>query len=507
MSTTPGGTAGLSRRRLLQAGAMVSAASVLGACEDSPPAATGGYAPTIDSLARHRAPDWFRDAKLGVFIHWGPYSIPAYAPHRSSVPADMKAGGVNHFKYNAYAEWYQNSMLFEDGPTAAFHRDNYGESFPYSRFGEQFNEMLEQWDPEDWARTIAASGARYLVLVTKHHDGFTLWPSAVQNPHARNWSTRRDVVGELAEAARGQGLRFGVYYSGGIDWSFRHRRIESFAGLMLTMPGWGSGYLDYANAHYRELIERYRPDYLWNDISYPSESAALGIIAEYYNRVEDGLVNDRWIALRSLLRPRAWRRPEGITGLLPPEPPAWDVRTPEYTVSDRLLPFDWETTRGIGHSFGFNREEGDDDLLAPEEIIRMVTQVASRNGNVLLNTGPRGDGQLDPLQVTRLKAVGDWLADNADSVQDTRPVPLPQNDLGGIALGATRSGNQGYIHLVGTPQPGSYTIELGDSSPVSRARLRGAPSANLGVEGSSLYFTVDAWPERATQVIELDYEG
>lgn len=492
----------LTRRQAIQLGGALAATTVLPGCEGETPVSTGPYIADIDTLRRHDTPDWFRDAKFGIFIHWGLYSIPAYAPHRSQVPPGTTPGSRDQFKYNAYAEWYQNSLAFEDSPTATYHREHYGDR-PYTAFADDFNAVLQEWDPEEWARSIAQSGARYLVLVTKHHDGFTLWPSAVKNPHLDNWCTRRDVVGELAEAVRGQGMKFGVYYSGGIDWSFKHRRVESFAGVMLTMPGLGSGYLDYANAHYRELIERYRPDYLWNDISYPSERAALDIAALYYNTVEEGLINDRWIAWRSLLRPTAWRRPEGITGLLPPEPPVWDVRTPEYTLFDRVLPIDWETTRGIGHSFGYNREETEADLLQTDEIVRMLTQASCRNGNVLLNLGPRGDGTLDPAQLQRVNAVGQWLAANGDSLQDTRPLPLAQAELGGVGIGATRTDDAAFLHLFGTPEDGRYRIPLTGLPAVQSATVRGGEEASLRIESNTLVLDKIRWPQGPTQVIEL----
>ncbi|GAB5451551.1 MAG: alpha-L-fucosidase [Halioglobus sp.] len=495
----------LTRRQTIKTSTALAAATLLPACGESEQtmSETGQYLPTIDSLRRHDTPLWFRNARFGVFIHWGLYSIPAYAPHRSAVPADIKPGSYDQFKHNAYAEWYMNSLLFEDGPTAAYHREHYG-TRTYSDFAQPFNEMLEQWDPEAWARDIAASGARYLVLVTKHHDGFTLWPSSVKHPHRENWSTRRDVVGELGEAVRAQGMKFGVYYSGGIDWSFKHRRIESFAGLMLTVPRSGSGYLDYANAHYRELIERYRPDYLWNDICYPSESAALQVAADYYNSVDDGLINDRWIALRGLLRPSAWRRPAGIDGLLPPQPPVWDVRTPEYAMFDRVLPFDWETTRGIGHSFGYNREETGEDLLSAWDIVRMLGQAACCNGNVLLNTGPRGDGTLDPLQVERLHTVGQWLKHNGACVQDTQPLALSRSEINGVAVGATRNANTVYLHLLGTPPAGRYRIELPEVPGINAARLwNGETAGKVTLTDGELVLDIATWPDTPTQVLEL----
>ncbi|MEP1835741.1 MAG: alpha-L-fucosidase, partial [Hyphomonas sp.] len=124
------------------------------------------YTPTAESLSAHTAPDWFRDAKFGIFIHWGPCSIPAFAPHKTAIDQLDSADEKQGFANTPYAEWYQNTMLFEDSATAAYHRETYGDDYSYERFGEAFNAALEGWDPVSWAQLFKQSGARYVVLVT-----------------------------------------------------------------------------------------------------------------------------------------------------------------------------------------------------------------------------------------------------------------------------------------------------------------------------------------------------
>ncbi|MEM8986984.1 MAG: alpha-L-fucosidase [Pseudomonadota bacterium] len=481
----------LTRRRALlnAAGFSATCASIgmlTGCGADVQPSASGLFDPNEASLKRHTVPDWFKDAKFGVFIHWGPYSIPAFAPQPNIEE------GKTGFKYNAYAEWYRNTMLFEDGPTAEFHRNTYGENHPYEYFGRSFNEALEDWDPDDWARLFKRSGARYVVLVAKHHDGFLLWPSATPNPHVSQWGTRRDVVGELAEAVRGQGLRFGVYYSGGVDWTFRPQRVDNFSDLFLNMPGKKDGYIQYANAQYYELIDRYRPDYLWNDIGYPSQKAVFSILAHYYNTVPDGLTNDRWISLRGFLRLGVFDRPKGMTGLIPPKPPVWDVRTPEYTIFDEILPFEWEATRGIGHSFGYNRAETEADLITLESIVQMLAQAASYNGNVLLNVGPRGDARIDPAQAARLESIGAWLQLNAAALQDTRPVLLPEQT---VRVGAVKRGDKYYLLLLEQPIERSVKIVLpGDLFAYENAAMMTNSKISVQISSGEVTLTAsDGW--------------
>jgi alpha-L-fucosidase len=460
------------------------------------------YTPTAASLQEHGAPDWFLDAKFGIFIHWGPYSIPAFAPHKTAIDkldtTDEKQGFAN----TPYAAWYQNTMLFEDGETAQYHADTYGADYSYDRFGEAFNAALEAWDPVSWAQLFKRSGAGYVVLVTKHHDGFTLWPSDVENPNKANWHTTRDVVGELAAAVRAEGLKFGVYYSGGVDWTFKHKRIESFVDFMTSMPGEAEGYTAYANAHYEELIERYQPDYLWNDIAYPSAQSSFDILAKYYNTVPEGLTNDRWITPDGQLPADAFDKPEGLTGLLPPKPEVWDVRTPEYGMFDRILPFLWETTRGMGHSFAYNRNETDEDYITRDGIVGMLARSACFNGNVLLNVGPRGDTVIPPGQAARLEAVGQWLETAGPSIRGTRPVALPDREAAGTAIGATRRDGWLYLHVFGVPEAMTLDISLPEGTgEVLSVTQTGGTVSDWSVTGNTLHLTVPQWADTAVQTL------
>jgi len=463
------------------------------------------YLATADSLESHAVPDWFLDAKFGIFIHWGPYSIPAFAPHKRSIAEVGTGSERDGFASTPYAAWYQNTMLFEDGETARYHAQTYGADYPYERFGEAFNAALEAWDPVSWARLFKRSGAGYVVLVTKHHDGFVLWPSDVENPNRADWQASRDIVGELAAAVRAEGLKFGVYYSGGVDWTFKHKRIESFVDFMTSIPGEAEGYTAYANAHYDELIDRYKPDYLWNDIAYPSAQASFDILAKYYNTVPEGLTNDRWIAPDGQLPPDAFDKPEGLTGLLPPKPQVWDVRTPEYGMFDRILPFVWETTRGMGHSFAYNRNETEADYISRDGIVAMLARSACFNGNVLLNVGPRGDTIIPPGQAARLEAAGAWLELVGPAIRGTRPQALPEREAGGVPIGATCRDGWLYVHVFGVPDATTLTIRLpeGTGSVVSVTQAGGDVS-DWAVTGNTLTLTVPKWADTAVQSVMLE---
>jgi len=440
------------------------------------------FVPTLESLSAHRVPDWYEDAKFGIFIHWGLFSIPAFAARSGSIADAFRDHYDIAVALTPYTEWYWNAIKVPESESAAHHREVWGAA-PYEDFRQAFLKGLEQWRPEEWAEIFARAGARYVVLVTKHHDGFCLWPSAVRNRHQPDWVSQRDIVGELAQAVRGRGLRFGVYYSGGIDWTFNREPLRTLADFMGSTPG--GDYPDYAEAQTRELIARYSPSVLWNDISWPTARARmLALFADYYNAVADGVVNDRWMPstfasrlLRlKLMRKRLDRkikaRMKGASrggGLVPPRPPHCDFRTPEYTSFKDISAKKWEATRGLSHSFGFNRRDSDADYESVEALVRSFVDTVSKNGNLLLNVGPRGeDAQIPPAQIARLEGFGAWLKANGEAIYATRPwLRAEGRTSDGISVRFTVRPEALFALLLGTP-PGEFLIE-GNDLPLPRS--------------------------------------
>jgi len=399
----------------------------------------------VRRVRRHRVPAWWRDAKLGIFIHWTPASVPAFAPVGVDMGELLAQRRPDALAWSPYAEWYQNSLAFPQSPVAQHHREVYGDR-PYNEFARDWEAGLASWDPDDWARRFAATGARYVVLVTKHHDGYCLWPSNVRNPHVPDLYSTRDVVGELAEAVRGQGLRFGVYYSGGLDWTFNDHPLGTFSDLILAQPG--GDYPAYAEAQVRELVERYRPAVLWNDISWPQSTAKLAaLLSHYYRVVPDGVVNDRFMPRspawviggtgpgRKLLDAAAARSARADRGIVPPKPPLFDVRTPEYTTFDEVQTTPWECVRGIDESFGHNEESSEEHFLTRRDLLWSVVDIASKGGNLLLNVGPRGkDATIADAQVRRLDWLAEFTAASGDALFATRPWVRPEGDTDGVEV-------------------------------------------------------------------------
>lgn len=365
---------------------------------------------TTAGIAEGSIPEWYDDAKLGIMVHWGVWSVPAWAettldPERLSDPADpdyfFAPGGVERFlHHNPYSEWYENSIALDGSAAQDFHRRTYGDEFPYTGFQSRFEEQSAEWSPDAWARLFAQAGARYVVLVTKHHDGYALWPSAIENPNRPAWNAKRDLVGELTEAVRARCLRMGLYYSGGIDWSFKAPPLATLLDLAQSAPP-GDEYARYLEAHYRELIERYRPSLLWNDITAPAAADLDSLFADYLAAVPDGLINDRW--------------GRDVTAL------PRHFRSVEYDVRDAISTDKWEAVRGIGRTFGFNRNQRLEDYGTPEKYIDLLIDVVSKNGNLLLNVGPMADGTIPAPQVEILRALGAWLDLYGEAIFATRP--------------------------------------------------------------------------------------
>ncbi len=449
------------------------------------------FEPAFESLNQHQVPEWFHDAKFGIFIHWTMSCIPAFVPASASLPELIRDHPNDMMKYTPYAEWYWNTIKFPDSAAAEYHRKKYGDA-PYEDFRGPYEAGLDAWDPAPLVDVIEASGARYVVLVTKHHDGFVLWPTAVPNPHLPGWNSRRDVVGDLAEAVRARGMRFGVYYSGGLDWTFNRAPIVNGIEMMQSVPRTPE-YRAYADAHYRELIARYAPSVLWNDIAYPPGPELPRLFADYYHAVPEGVVNDRWAQPDSPIFPR---------------PGHIDFRTPEYAQYSEIRERKWESTRGIGHSFGYAANEDPATIITPGALIHSFVDAVSKNGNLLLNIGPKPDGTVVPEHEVPLRAIGAWLRRYGDAVHGTRPWLRAEGgatDAAGTEFSVrfTKKGERVFAIVLGTPVPGSLRISgLGDQQVGTASIAGGAPLA-FARPGEALMLEVQALPILPAHAFEL----
>jgi alpha-L-fucosidase len=364
-------------------------------------------------------PRWFEQAKLGIFIHWGPYSVPAWAEPTGALGAVAEE---EWFPHNPYAEWYYNTIRIEGSPAAQRQQSHYG--------GAPYDDFLDAWsvpdfDPGAWAQLFAEAGAEYVIPTTKHHDGVALWDAP--GTGARNTvhrGPRRDLVGEIAQAVRAAGMRFGTYYSGGLDWSTSDLPpLTTFAEVHGVRPV-DAAYNTYAYLHVSDLIDRYAPDVLWNDIEWPDAGKRTGVhslhelFRSYYGRNPDGVVNDRW----------------GDTH--------WDFRTSEYEHGrGNEQQGAWENCRGIGFSFGYNQLEGEEQTLTGPQLASHLTDVVSRGGRFLLNVGPTSAGRIPELQERSLRALARWMSGHGELLRASQPV----------AEGTAQPSDEPWVRWLATP--------------------------------------------------------
>ena len=338
-----------------------------------------------NSLNQRKMPTWFNQDKFGIFIHWGVYSVPAYAPV-------MPNSGYS------YAEWYWYRLFEKQKDFMAFHNKNYGSSFAYPQFEPMFK--AEMYDPNQWADIFKRSGAKYVVLTSKHHEGYALWNSAeADRTWGRPWNSvtgtpKRDLLGDLTNSVRNAGLKMGVYYS----------LYEWFN------PMWKYDKKKYVSEHmtpqFKDLVTKYKPSIIFSDGEWDLPDSAWKspeLLAWLFNESpvkDEVVVDDRW-------GNNTRQQNHGAM----------------YTTSEYGSGMDasiiWEESQGIGHSYGYNRNEQLDDYKTSHDLILMLSDIVSRGGNFLLDIGPDADGNIPVILQQRLLDIGDWLKTNGEAIYGT----------------------------------------------------------------------------------------
>ena len=340
---------------------------------------------------------WYTDAKLGFFIHWGLYSVPAWGTPKG----DYNVALEDAYTYHQYAEWYANTVRILGSPTQQYQAQTFGEGTSYEDLADLWN--VGDFNAADLVGKLVGAGGKYIVPTTKHHDGFALWGTEQSPFNSVNRGPKRDLIAEIAQATRDAGARLGLYYSGALDWHISDfPPIESDTDLFRFRRN-DADFSKFSAAQLQELIDNFAPDILWNDIEWPDggkgheDYALAALLGRYFEQFPEGVINDRW----------------GI--------PFHGYLTREYTHVPEILPYPWEATRGLGASFGYNQNEGPEHTLSEKELIHLLIDVVAKNGNLLLNVGPRADGSIPAIQEERLKQLGEWIAVHGDAIYGTRP--------------------------------------------------------------------------------------
>jgi alpha-L-fucosidase len=426
------------------------------------------YEANWESINSRPIPQWFTDAKFGIFIHWGIYSVPAWANPDKSINI-----------YARYAEWYWKRIMDPKDKVhhifMDFHTEKYGKDFKYQDFAPMFK--AEMFDPDQWADIFQRSGAKYVVLTSKHHEGFPLWPSK----QSWNWNSvdigpHRDLLGDLTTSVKNKGLKMGYYYSL-YEW---------------YNPLYRDNLDKYINDHMLpqmyDLVNAYEPDVFWPDgeWDHPSEKwRSTEFLAWLYNESpvkENVVVNDRW-----------GRETRGKHG---------GFYTTEYSLMHDQeigeMSHPWEECRGLGSSFGYNRNETLDDYMTAQETIELLVDKVSNGGNLLLNIGPTADGRIPVIMQQRLIEIGDWLNVNGEAIYSTTAWPGRKNQKTDGSVFYTAKGSDLYV--ICTKWPEKNLVISGLSSNPNVSLLGSKQNVRNSLKGNNVTITPPQVPLSETKL-------
>lgn len=396
---------------------------------------------------------WWRDARFGMFIHWGLYAIPA---------------GEWEGKTN-YAEWIRRRAKIPHET--------------YKQFLDAFNPV--EFDADEWARMAKDAGMKYMVITSKHHDGFCLFPSDYTEFDVASTPFKRDILGELTEACEKQGIEMCFYYSI-MDWNHPGWPAMDWE----THPPEGDAdmeaYTTYMKNQLRELIERYDPAVLWFDGEWeePWTHEAGKDLYQYVRELKpDIIINNRVDKGR-----------RGMKGFTKEGEFRGDFGTPEQQIPDQGIPgVDWESCMTMNRHWGWNRN--DDKWKSTGDLVHKLVDITSKGGNFLLNVGPKPDGTFPQPSVERLAGIGEWMDVNGEAIYGTSASPYPAPGWGRY----TEKENILYAHILEWPEASGITIK-DPSLSVEGARLLGDSKTPLQAEK-----TADGWviqlPENAPDPI------
>ncbi|GAA6231856.1 tissue alpha-L-fucosidase-like [Lates japonicus] len=403
------------------------------------PGCTARYAPNWTSLDARPLPQWFDEAKVGIFVHWGVFSVPGFGK---------------------FSEWFwywwqseKRADVFE------FMQRNYPKYFKYTDFAPEFR--AEFFDPDAWAEIFKASGARYVVFTSKHHEGFTNWPSAV----SWNWNSvdvgpHRDLVGELAAAVRKRSLHLGLYHSL-YEWYHPLYLLDQASGFKTQHFVASKTLPELVN-----LVMAYKPDLIWSDGDWDAPDTywnSTQFLAWLYNDspVKDVVVtNDRW-------GKGCYCKHGGY-----------------YNCADRYTPgklpdHKWEKCQSIDtRSWGYRRDMRLSELMDLPSIIKDMAYVVAMGGNYLLNIGPKADGMIAPVFEERLRGLGAWLGINGEAIYASKPWRI-QTENSTVQVWYTAKNSTVYAIILGWPSKQVLQLTTPKISGATKVTLLDYPSKPL----------------------------
>jgi alpha-L-fucosidase len=414
---------------------------------------------------------WWREARFGLFIHWGLYAVPA---------------GEWNGKTN-YGEWIRNNAQI---PLAV-----------YDKFVGQFNPV--EFDAEAWVRMARDAGMKYIVITSKHHDGFALFDSKVSDFDVMATPFKRDILKELAAACKKQGMTLCFYHSI-MDWhhpDYLPRREWEEKDRPATGAVFGR-YIEYMKAQLKELIKNYGPlGVLWFDGEWEKTwTEAYGKdLYRYVRSLQPTIiVNNRVGASRS-----------GMEGFSQDRESAGDFGTPEQQIPATGLPgVDWETCMTMNDNWGYNR--ADRNWKSTSQIVRMLVDIASKGGNYLLNVGPTAEGVFPQPSIDRLREIGAWMKVNGEAVYGTQASPFKSLAWGRATQKAVAGGTRLYLHVFDWPSDGKLAVPGLSSAPKGAYLLSDPGRKTLAAKRGedALVITVPAAaPDAIASVVVVEFAG
>jgi alpha-L-fucosidase len=356
---------------------------------------------------------WWRDARFGMFIHWGPYAVPA--------------GVYQGEPVRGIGEWIMNTAQI---PVAE-----------YETFAEQFNPV--EFDAAEWVRIAKDAGMKYIIITSKHHDGFALWDSEVSDYDIVDVTPfGRDVLRELADAAAREGIRLGFYHSI-MDWHHPDAQAPHYPTYNTqekSNPDFPAYVDQYLTPQVRELVMGYDPAVLWFDGEWiPEWTHEMGL--DMYTMV-------RSLKPNILVNNRVDKGRQGMQGMNRRDQQyAGDFGTPEQEILEGTSTFDWESCMTMNDTWGF--KSTDDNWKSAETLVHNLVDIVAKGGNYLLNVGPTAEGRIPSASVERLREIGEWLAVNGEAIYGSR---LWEHYEDGETVRYTHAG--GHVYAVSLRWPG-----------------------------------------------------
>ncbi|MFC7338706.1 alpha-L-fucosidase [Haloferula chungangensis] len=427
---------------------------------------------TPDSIERQEK--WFRDAKFGAFIHFGVYS---------TLEGEYQGGG-NGFRYS---EW----IMVSAGMSVA----------EYHEVAKGFNPA--EFDADEWAKTFKDAGIRYVVITSKHHDGFALFDSMVSDYNIVDYTPfKRDIIKELSEACHKQGLKFGVYYSHAQDWdepdapylNNRTKRNVLHPDLPADFEPDFDRYLAKKSLpQVEELVKNYELDLIWFDtpvdMTFERAKQFADVVRKYR---PDCLINSRIIH-------------SGKDKINGENLSLFDyVSIGDKEVPTKKLPLYVESPDSVSTSFGY-KTKGNHHYHTNKEMIQRFVNTVCAGGNALINNGPMGNGKLDPKAVEIYEAMGKWLKANGESIYATRRNPLASRPEWGD-ISASKDGKSLYLHILEWPESGSLSLGGLPAQASSATFLANGEKAEISQEGANLKLTLPDQPvDEYDTVVKLTF--